>query len=133
MNETKSKQPRILLVEDEVLVRMFAVDALEDAGACVESAGTGAEGLAKFQLQPAEFAAAIVDLGLPDGPGDAVASALRALRADLPLLIASGRSERELQLRFASDKRVAFLVKPYTASMLVSVLQGMGLGLTDQA
>jgi CheY-like chemotaxis protein len=130
MND-RNTQPRILLVEDEVLVRMFAVDALEDAGATVEQAGSGAEGLARLEASPSGFAAAIIDLGLPDTPGDQVAAALRAIRADLPLLIASGRSERELQQRFATDSRVAFLVKPYTATMLVSVLRDLGLNLTE--
>src|SRR5262245_61110083 len=131
MNDRNNTQPRILLVEDEVLVRMFAVDALEDAGAMVEQAGSGKEGLAKLQASPAGFAAAIVDLGLPDKPGDQVAADLRAICADLPLLIASGRSERELQQRFAADTRVAFLVKPYTATMLVSELRSLGLNLTE--
>jgi DNA-binding response OmpR family regulator len=131
MNDRNNTQPHILLVEDEVLVRMFAVDALEDAGATVEQAGSGQEGLSKLQASPAKFAAAIIDLGLPDKPGDQVAASLRSIRADLPLLIASGRSERELQQRFATDARVAFLVKPYTATMLVSVLRNLGLNLTE--
>src|SRR5262245_31919166 len=101
MNEKNCGPPHVLLVEDEVLVRMFAADALEDAGATVEQAGTGAEGIAKLQAQSNTFAAAIIDLGLPDRMGDEVASAIRALRADLPILIASGRSERELHQRFA--------------------------------
>lgn len=130
MNET-NRPPKVLLVEDEVLVRMFAVDALEDAGATVEQAGTGAEGLALLQAHPGNFAAAIVDLGLPDRPGDQIAAAIRAVRADLPLLIASGRSEHELQQRFAGDSRVGFLTKPYTAAMLVSELRQLGLPLRD--
>jgi DNA-binding response OmpR family regulator len=131
MKDSDNKPPHILLVEDEVLVRMFAVDALEDAGATVAQAGTGADGLAMLRAHVAGFAGAIVDLGLPDRPGDEIAAAIRALRSDLPILIASGRSERELQQRFASDPRIAFLVKPYTASMLVSELRQLGLRLRD--
>jgi CheY-like chemotaxis protein len=131
MNDLNDRAPHILLVEDEVLVRMFAVDALEDAGATVEQAGTGSEGLALLQAHIGDFAAAIVDLGLPDRPGDEIAAAIRALRSDLPVLIASGRSERELQQRFASDRWTAFLVKPYTASMLVSELRQLGVQLRD--
>lgn len=110
-----------------MLVRMFAVDALEDAGFQVEQAGDAAEGLKMLADLPIDLAAAIVDLGLPDRTGDLLAADMRALRADLPILIASGRSERELRDRFTSDPRIGTLVKPYTASMLVDALASLGV------
>lgn len=118
---------RILIVEDELLVRMFAVDALEDAHFQVEQAGTAAEALRSFTQIGEALAAVIIDLGLPDRPGDELASELRALRADVPILIASGRSEREIRDRFAHDQRIGVLVKPYTASMLVDALESVGV------
>jgi DNA-binding response OmpR family regulator len=127
MNDSNNSASRVLLIEDEVLVRMFAVDALEDAGLTVEQAGTGAEGLAKLEAQLATIAAVIIDLGLPDRPGHDVARQMRALRSDLPLLIASGRSERELEQQLASDPHVRFLVKPYTTSMLLAALEALGV------
>lgn len=117
---------RILLVEDEVLVRIFAVDALEDAGFSVEQAGTAADALQMLNNLPG-VSAAVVDLGLPDRSGDQLAAEMRKLRAELPILIASGRSERELKDHFAGDGRVAILVKPYTASMLVEALRSLGV------
>lgn len=109
-----------------MLVRMFAVDALEDAGYGVEQAGTAAEALQALARTPA-VNAAIVDLGLPDRSGDLLAADMRASHADLPILIASGRSERELKDRFSGDQRIAILVKPYTASMLVEALESLGV------
>lgn len=117
---------RILVVEDELLVRMFAVDALEDAGFKVEEAGNAADALAKLKELPS-VGAAIVDLGLPDRAGDELASDMSALVADLPILVASGRSERELKDRFAANPRVRVLVKPYTASMLLDALAELGV------
>lgn len=117
---------RILLVEDEVLVRLFAVDALEDAGFSVEQAGTAADALRALD-QTQGVRAAVVDLGLPDRSGDQLAIELRERRAGLPILIASGRSERELNDRFPGDNGIAVLVKPYTASMLVEALGSLGV------
>jgi CheY-like chemotaxis protein len=111
----------ILVVEDELLVRMFAVDALEDAGFRVLQAGTAAEALQALQGSP-DVQAALLDIGLPDRPGDQLASEIHALRADLPIVIASGRSGRELRERFAGNPRVTILVKPYTASLLLDAL-----------
>lgn len=109
-----------------MLVRMFAVDALEDVGFRVLQAGDAAE--AMTALTSADHVhAVIVDMGLPDRSGDQLAAEMRALRQDLPILIASGRSERELKDRFTSDPRVGVLVKPYTASMLIGALNALGI------
>jgi DNA-binding response OmpR family regulator len=118
---------RILIVEDEMLVRMFAVDALEDAGFQVEQAGSAAEALACVDKLGSELNALIIDLGLPDRSGDQLAAELRTSHVDLPILIASGRSEREIRERFAHDARIGILVKPYTAAMLIDALEKVGV------
>lgn len=126
MTDQRSSPPRVLIVEDEMLVRMFAVDALEDVGFHVLQAGDAAEAI--HALNGADhLQAAIVDMGLPDRSGDQLAAEMRAKRQELPILIASGRSERELKDRFAADPRVGVLVKPYTASMLIDALNSLGV------
>jgi CheY-like chemotaxis protein len=116
----------VLVVEDEILVRVFAVDALEDAGFRVEQAGTASEAMQALRVAP-DVEAALVDVGLPDRPGDQLAAEMHALRADLPIVIASGRSESELKERFGADAKVAILVKPYTAPMLIRALASLGV------
>jgi DNA-binding response OmpR family regulator len=118
---------RILIVEDEPLVRMFAVDALEDSGFQVSQAADAAEALAALSRSDTDLRAVIVDVGLPDRSGDLLATEMRALRADLPIVVASGRSERELKDRFANDPRIAVLVKPYTSPMLLDALASLGI------
>jgi DNA-binding response OmpR family regulator len=120
-------KPCILIVEDEVLVRMFAVDALEDEGFKVEESSTASEALEKLHALQSEIVAVIVDLGLPDRPGDQLATEMRALRADLPILIASGRSERELRERFHVDGKIGIAVKPFTGPMLLHALEKLGI------
>ena len=126
MSPNDAASAAILVVEDELLVRMFAVDALEDAGFRVLQAGTAAEALQALQGSP-DVRAALVDIGLPDRPGDQLAAEIHKLRGDLPIVIASGRSGRELRDRFAGNPRVTVLVKPYTASLLLDALAGIGL------
>ena len=126
MTDQLSAPARVLIVEDEMLVRMFAVDALEDSGFQVLQAGDAAEAMTAL-ASAGQVQAVIVDMGLPDRSGDQLAAEMRAQRKDLPILIASGRSERELKDRFASDSRVGVLVKPYTASMLVGALNSLGV------
>jgi len=126
MSADNAGAPAILVVEDELLVRMFAVDALEDAGFRVLEAGTAAEAM-KALNGATNVRAALIDMGLPDRPGDQLADEVRALRADLPIVIASGRSGRELRERFAASPRIAILVKPYTAPLLLETLAGIGV------
>ena len=118
--------PAILLVEDEFLVRLFAIDALEDAGFRVLQAETAAQALQALR-GASDVRAAVIDMGLPDRPGDQLAAEVRALHADLPIVIASGRSGRELRERFANQPRVAVLVKPYTADLLIEALATVGV------
>jgi len=125
--EGRVNPPRILIVEDEVLVRMFAVDALEDAGFQVDQAANGAEAIALLTKLGDAVTAVVIDLGLPDLPGDQVATQMRALRSDVPILIASGRSEKELRERFTLDGRVGIMVKPFTGPMLITALASLGV------
>lgn len=127
MNASNSKSSCVLIVEDEVLVRMFAVDALEEAGFKVEQAASGAEALALAGSIRNDLVAVVIDLGLPDRPGDEVAGEILSLLNTVPILIASGRSERELKERFAGESRVGIMVKPYTGPMLVEALTALGV------
>lgn len=126
MSADAAAAPAILVVEDEFLVRLFAVDALEDAGFRVIQAGTAAEALQALKSTP-DVRAALVDIGLPDRPGDQLAAEIRSLHADLPIIIASGRSGRELRDQFAGNPRVTILVKPYTAPLLLEMLATVGV------
>jgi CheY-like chemotaxis protein len=121
-----SADATILVVEDEFLVRMFAVDALEDAGFRVLQAGTATEAMNALRGAP-DVRAALVDIGLPDRPGDQLAAEIHALRSDLPIVIASGRSGRELREKFNGNPRIAILVKPYTGPLLLEVLAEVGV------
>ena len=125
---TKASPPCVLVVEDEILVRMFAVDVLEEAGFDPIQAGTGAEALNVVAQRKEELRAAIIDLGLPDRRGDEIAAEIRSQCPELPIVIASGRSEKELTDRFSADRAVAILPKPYTEPLMLEVFARLGIG-----
>jgi len=118
---------RILIVEDEPLIRMFVVDTLEDSGFQVTEADSAADALAKLGAEGSAFAAVIIDVGLPDRPGDGLADEAHAKWPDLPVVIASGRDRNELARRFSQDSRIAVLGKPYTSHMLLNALRDLGV------
>jgi DNA-binding response OmpR family regulator len=117
----------ILLVEDEPLIRMVTAEMLRDAGFSVQEAATAAEAMAKLNAAALDFEAAIIDIGLPDGPGDALAQEVRRLSAHLPILIASGYDGGWVASIFKGDSRVSFVGKPYTGTVLIEALHAFGV------
>jgi CheY-like chemotaxis protein len=128
MSVTPIAVPRILIVEDEVLVRMMAVDALEIHGFEVEEAGTAEAALRRFETaETTAINAVIVDIGLPDRKGDALAADLRARYPALPIVIASGYDESGFRQQFGNDPGMGFLAKPYDSGQLKNALRALGV------
>lgn len=127
MKSNPSGVGRILVVEDDPLVRMVAVDYLEEAKFLVEEADNAAQALLKIQGARENFDAVVLDIGLPDRNGDDLAVELRALRSDMPILIASGYDSQELRERFSGDSRICFVSKPYAANQLIDTLAHLGV------
>jgi len=118
---------RILLVEDEALIRMLAMEYLQDGGFKVDTARTATEAMNKLALVPGGVDAVILDVGLPDRSGDKLAREIRALHSSLPLIIATGRGASEMGEMFKGEQNLAFVKKPYTAADLLKALRSLGI------
>jgi PAS domain S-box-containing protein len=124
---------RVLLVEDEALVRMVAAEILADAGLAVVEAGTVAEAVRAVDETQGGWAAAVLDFTLPDGSAADLARRLREASPGLPLLIASGHVEAELRQHFAGLAGVVFIGKPYESRALTEALRRLGVRLSGPA
>jgi FixJ family two-component response regulator len=69
----------------------------------------------------------VIDIGLPDRPGEHLISDLRKLCPDLPIIVASGYGEGELRSKFKAYDRFAFLNKPYEQRSLRAAIESLGL------
>jgi DNA-binding response OmpR family regulator len=119
--------PLILVVEDEALLRFAVVDLLEEMGFRVEAAASAREAAIRFASNGGAYRAAIIDLGLPDRSGADLAREFRALRVDVPIVIASGYDETDLDDELALDRRIGFLGKPYGSNGMREVLETLGI------
>jgi CheY-like chemotaxis protein len=126
MQHREMIMPRILLVEDEPLISMVAAESLGDAGFEVVEAGTAAEAMSKLN-EGTHFDAVIIDIGLPDRPGDTLAREIRLTWADLPIVIASGHGADHVSRLFDDHAHMTFLGKPYDNSGLVDALRVVGV------
>jgi CheY-like chemotaxis protein len=120
MNEGR----KVLLVEDEVLVAALAVDALEELGyQTIEVTTARAAREIASGNEPLAFA--VVDIGLPDGRGDALALELRTTRPDLAIVIATGYDGSHLNETLRKQPRTAVLNKPYDIGQLQAAIQAI--------
>ena len=106
---------------------MVAVDLLESLGLSVLEAASANEAVERMREDGPRIVAALVDIGLPDRRGDALAGELHALDAELRIIIASGYGEDVLALSIREDPRFAFLSKPYGLEQLRDRLQALGI------
>lgn len=117
--------PRLLLVEDDPLMRMVVAGNLEAAGFTVDEAGSGLE--ARRLWQAGRFAAAIIDIGLPDCRGDQVASEFRNADPHFPIILASGYDEQTIAAGFLGSRFSRALAKPYDEPALLAALEALGV------
>src|SRR2546422_1038311 len=118
MRTSESQSPRILVVDDDAVVRRMLSDTLGRAGYAVVQACSTTEALRVAADE--EPALAIVALVLPDGDGIELLSQLRASWPTLPALVVAAcvelRSIVEAMRRGAHD----YLSKPLDPDVLLS-------------
>jgi CheY-like chemotaxis protein len=84
----------ILLVDDEVFQVDIGTQMLNRLGYRVVAQTDPQEALARFQKAPETIDLVISDMTMPQMTGDVLARALKAVRADIPIIICTGYSER---------------------------------------
>lgn len=105
------KSARILVVEDEALISAMVTDSFEDQGFTVHVVSNAADALRHIE-SGAKVDALFTDVNLPGGmDGSELATRVRALRPDMPIVYASGRWNPSEQSQLVS--RSVFLAKPY--------------------
>jgi CheY-like chemotaxis protein len=125
--DASKKPPCILVVEDEILVQLLVTEILEEEGFRVELAGSATDATSKLRLLNGRVDAALIDIGLPDQKGDALAGELRAVHSSLPIVLATGYEAVDLRQRFSGQPLIAFLHKPYSAKQLYAALAAVGI------
>ena len=112
-------KPVVLIVEDEPLVRLAAVDMIEEAGFVVFEAADAKQALERLN-STARIDILFTDIGLPGMRGPELAAQALKLRKGLKVIFASGYGEQESR----SIPGAGRLSKPYDQDDLVRALKG---------
>jgi CheY-like chemotaxis protein len=115
---TAPNKGRVLVVDDEALVRLVAADALRDAGYEVAEASNADEAVA--MLKQEGFTIVLTDIEMPGAMnGLDLAWAVRGLDPRLPVVLVSGR---KLPHPTEMPRHARFLAKPYRIETLLHIV-----------
>lgn len=116
---------RILLAEDEIVLRMLVCDTLEDEDYTVDVAVDGEEALRK--LEQNQYEVLILDYMMPKLTGFDVLVAARDMPnyRDTKILFLSAKSQQTEQQKILEAGADAFLPKPFSPAALVRKVRDM--------
>ena len=112
----------VMLVEDERKLRDLVRSYLERAGFTVLSTGSGAEAITMASTAAPDLI--VLDLGLPDVPGETVATELRAV-APTPIVMLTAKSAEEDRIRGLELGADDYVTKPFSPRELVLRVQAV--------
>jgi DNA-binding response OmpR family regulator len=122
----------VLVVEDERKLRDFIRSYLERAGFTVLSTGSGAEAISMATAAAPDLV--VLDLGLPDVPGETVARELRTMSA-VPILMLTAKAAEEDRIRGLELGADDYVTKPFSPRELTlrvqAILRRGGAGAGD--
>ena len=120
---TDAPRPKVLIVEDEFLIRLTLLEVLVDEGYDVLESENGPDAVALVAGDPA-ISLLLTDIQMPGGmDGHMVASRARELRPDLPVIFMTGAPETEDGP--VAGTRNLYLAKPYSPSDMCAAVRQM--------
>ena len=114
---------KVLIAEDDQLIRQGLAEILEKEGYRVVQAADGDQALALFDSDPPDFVC--LDIMMPGRSGYDVCRILRERRVDLPIIFISAKSEeidKVLGLELGADD---FILKPFGVREVVARIRAV--------
>jgi PAS domain S-box-containing protein len=108
----------VLLVDDEETVRHVAAELLRSFGFEVLEATDGHDAIRLMRERGEQICLVLLDLTMPRMDGEQTIDELHQLVLNVPVVLMSGYSERELSERFADKGLAGFLQKPFTREQM---------------
>jgi len=117
----RTRAARVLLVDDDELVRETYEETLRSGGHDVCSVGGGSEALAEFAEQP--FDVVVTDLSMHEMSGFDLSREIKRLYPGVPVILLSGWAIQENEERVRESGIDHVLVKPCRVEDLLSAVQ----------
>lgn len=115
-------KPLVLVVDDEEMVVRATCDMLEFLGHRSASATTGQEALDYFNAHADDIGLVILDYKLPDLSGDEVYVAIKKVRPNASVLMATGLGIEDAHIASLLQNGDRYIQKPYGLKKLSDAL-----------
>jgi response regulator NasT len=116
-----SEPTRVLIAEDEALIRLDLKEMLEEEGyTVVAEVGDGRQAVEQARAQRPDLV--ILDIQMPELDGLSAAEQIAAARV-APVIVLTAFSQRELVERARDAGAMAYLVKPFSKNDLVPAIE----------
>ena len=115
---TPTHVPRILIVDDEEIIRDFLSEVLEEYDLTL--AGDGDEAISCMKEK--DYDLVITDLRMPKVPGEEVVKAAKEIRPEAKVIIISGYSSLYTVSQSVNHGAFAFLSKPFSIKELLQTV-----------
>lgn len=112
---------RALVVDDSAAFVELVSNILCQGGLEVASVRDGEDGLAAFQL--GDFDIVITDIMMPEGDGIEMAERIRAVSADVPIVMVAAADNAEYMARARQAGATAYLLKPTEGMALETTVE----------
>ncbi len=116
-----SRPCKVLVIDDEDLVRAHLRRVLEERGFAVEEASDGRSALAIYERVAPDVI--VIDFSMPDLDGTEVVEAMRRAGCTVPVILSSGYLELAAERALPAGAIQATLQKPYGISQLLAAIR----------
>ena len=120
-NSKNTPPPRILIVEDDINIRMMLTAILKAEGYLVDAIRKGAEPL--LAIPEKYYSAAILNPGLPEVNSTSVLKAWMILHPNLPVIVLTAEVSQNFKQECLDAGAFAFLLKPCNVDELKRVVR----------
>lgn len=113
---------RVLVVDDEEMVRDVAKRVLQLVGFTVQIARDGEHAIEMIQPDPSAFDCVVLDMMMPRLSGLETCRELHRIAPRLPVILSSGYNEQDATKDFAENGLAGFVQKPYRPDELIEAV-----------
>ena len=114
---------KILIADDESLIRRLICDFLHKSGYTTVEAENGAKAVEEFENNP-DISLAVLDIMMPEVDGWEVCRTIRR-KSDIPIILLTARSQEFDQLNGFEAGCDEYVTKPFSPSVLVKRIEAL--------
>jgi DNA-binding NtrC family response regulator len=122
MARDDADRPRVLIVEDEALIRWSLAQTLEAAGVTIVEAADATAGMAVLRAETRGFDVAVLDVRLPDGDGVGLLAAIRWRWPATRVLLMTAFAASEVRELASQLGAIAVVDKPFDLDAMAGLI-----------